>query len=175
MKLDQRMQAISLILSDVDGVLTDGGIHYDNQGVESKRFHVRDGMGISLWQQVGHQFGVLTARNSHIVKVRAAELNVSIVRQGFVDKLPAAQQIINENNLKPENVCYIGDDLPDIPVMRFVGMAVAVADAAAEVRALAHFTTKANGGCGAVRELIEFILTSQKRWGELVTKYSSRT
>lgn len=172
MKLDQRLQSIRMILSDVDGVLTDGGIFYDNQGIESKKFHVRDGLGIKLWQRAGHQFGLLTARNSHIVKVRATELNVAIVRQGFADKLPAAQQIMAENNLSAEDVCYIGDDLPDLPVMRQVGLAVAVADAVAEVREAAHFTTRANGGQGAVRELIEMILNSQKRWNELLARYA---
>lgn len=170
-KLEQRMQAIQLILSDVDGVLTDGGIAYDNQGVEIKQFHVRDGLGIKLWQQAGLKFGVLTARNSHIVKVRAMELGITIVRQGFSEKLPAAMQIIEENNLKPENVCYIGDDLPDLPVIRSVGLGVAVSNAVAEVRAAAHYTTKAAGGQGAVRELIELILNHQKRWSEIVAKY----
>ncbi|MFO0263812.1 MAG: KdsC family phosphatase, partial [Planctomycetota bacterium] len=104
MKLDQRLQQIRLILSDVDGVLTDGGITYDNQGIEAKKFHVRDGLGIKLWQSTGHKFGMLTARNSHIVKVRAAELGVTIVRQGFEDKLPAALSVIAEQGLAPEQV-----------------------------------------------------------------------
>ncbi len=171
MKLEQRMQSVRLILSDVDGVLTDGGISYDNQGIEIKKFHVRDGLGIKLWQQAGHKFGVLTARNSHIVKVRASELGVAIIRQGFTDKLPVAMQIIEENQLKPENVCYIGDDLPDLPVIRSVGLGVAVANAVNEVRSAAHFTTKTAGGQGAVRELIELILTTQKRWSELLAQY----
>ncbi|MEQ1902756.1 MAG: HAD hydrolase family protein [Pirellulaceae bacterium] len=165
------MQSVRLILSDVDGVLTDGGISYDNQGIEIKKFHVRDGLGIKLWQQAGHKFGVLTARNSHIVKVRASELGVAIIRQGFTDKLPVAMQIIEENHLKPENVCYIGDDLPDLPVIRSVGLGVAVANAVNEVRSAAHYTTKTQGGQGAVRELIELILTTQKRWSELLAQY----
>lgn len=171
MKLDQRLQQIRLILSDVDGVLTDGGITYDNQGIEAKKFHVRDGLGIKLWQSCGHKFGMLTARNSHIVKVRAAELGVSIVRQGFEDKLPAALGVIAEQGLEPEQVCYIGDDLPDLPVLKTVGLAAAVADAVSEVRAAAHVTTRATGGHGALRELIEVILTAQKRWGEVVARY----
>jgi YrbI family 3-deoxy-D-manno-octulosonate 8-phosphate phosphatase len=171
MKLEQRMQSVRLILSDVDGVLTDGGISYDNQGIEIKKFHVRDGLGIKLWQQAGHKFGVLTARNSHIVKVRASELGVAIIRQGFTDKLPVAMQIIEENQLKPENVCYIGDDLPDLPVIRSVGLGVAVANAVNEVRSAAHYTTKTQGGQGAVREIIELILTTQKRWSELLAQY----
>jgi 3-deoxy-D-manno-octulosonate 8-phosphate phosphatase (KDO 8-P phosphatase) len=171
MKLDQRLQQIRLILSDVDGVLTDGGITYDNQGIEAKKFHVRDGLGIKLWQSTGHKFGMLTARNSHIVKVRAAELGVTIVRQGFEDKLPAALSVIAEQGLAPEQVCYIGDDLPDLPVLKAVGLAAAVADAVSEVRGVAQITTRATGGHGAVRELIEVILNGQKRWGEMVTRY----
>lgn len=165
------MSEIRLILSDVDGVLTDGGIAYDNQGIETKKFHVRDGFGIKLWQMAGHKFGMLTARNSHIVKMRAAELGVSIVRQGFEDKHPAAMSIIAEQQLQPEQVCYIGDDLPDLRVLKAVGLAVAVADAVQEVQQTAHFTTRSAGGQGAVRELIEAILTSQKRWAELVVRY----
>lgn len=173
MKLEQRMQGIRMILSDVDGVLTDGGIIYDNQGVESKRFHVRDGFGIKLWMQAGHSFGILTARSSHIVRVRAAELQIPIVRQGFEDKLPVAQQVIAEAGLQPAEVCYIGDDLPDIPVMRMVGLAAAVADAAPEVRQAAHITIDRPGGGGAVRMLIETILEAQKRWGELRARYQA--
>jgi len=104
MKLDQRMQSIRMILSDVDGVLTDGGIQYDNQGIETKKFHVRDGLGIKLWMTSGHAFGLLTARSSHIVRIRAAELQIPIVRQGFEDKLPVAMQVIEEQGLKPEQV-----------------------------------------------------------------------
>ena len=172
MKLDQRMQPIRLILSDVDGVMTAGHITYDNQGIETKSFHVRDGMGIKLWQRAGHLFGILTARSSHIVKLRAAELGVEIVRQGFVDKLPAAQHIIESLNLEPEEVCYIGDDLSDLRLLTNVGLAASVADGAAEVRAAAHLVTKAPGGCGALRELIETILKSQKRWNELLADFS---
>jgi len=171
MKLEQRLQAIRLILSDVDGVLTDGGITYDNQGIEAKKFHVRDGLGIKLWQSAGHKFGMLTARNSHIVKIRAAELGVAIVRQGFEDKLPAALSVISEQGLSPDQVCYIGDDLPDLPVLKAVGLAAAVSDAVSEVRAVAHVTTKASGGQGAVRELIETILAGQKRWNEIVARH----
>ena len=172
MKLDQRMQSVRLILSDVDGVLTDGSITFDNQGIETKTFHVRDGMGIKLWQKAGHKFGILTARTSHIVKVRSAELGIDIVRQGFEDKVPAALKIFEEQNITPEEVCYIGDDLTDLRVMQMVGLAVSVADGANEVRSAAHVTTKSIGGSGAIRELIELILKSQKRWNELLRLYT---
>ena len=100
MNLTDPCRRVELILSDVDGVLTDGGIWYDNQGVELKGFHIRDGLGIKLWQRAGFRFGVLTARTSHIVKLRAGELGIDIVRQGFEDKLPVAQEIIRE--LRPD-------------------------------------------------------------------------
>ena len=172
MKLEPRIQPIQLIISDVDGVLTDGGITFDNQGIETKKFHVRDGMGIKLWQRAGYHFAILTARSSHIVKLRAAELDISIVRQGFEDKYPVAQQIMEELKLAPENVCYIGDDLTDLRVMTSVGLGVAVADAASDVRSAAHMTTNLAGGQGAVRELVEKILQTQKRWDELVRSYA---
>jgi len=171
MKLTDHCRPIELILSDVDGVLTDGGIMYNNQGIELKKFHIRDGLGIKLWQRAGHKFGVLTARTSHIVKVRAAELGVDIVRQGFETKLPVAREILKELRLSPEQVCYIGDDLTDLPVIRHVGLGVAVADAAAEVRAAAGHITKLAGGQGAVREVVELILKSQFRWEEIIQTY----
>jgi YrbI family 3-deoxy-D-manno-octulosonate 8-phosphate phosphatase len=160
-----------LILSDVDGVMTDGGITYDNQGIETKTFHVRDGMGIKLWQKTGHRFGVITARSSHIVKLRMDELGVDFIRQGIDQKLAAAQQIIQELNLQPENVCYIGDDLTDVGLMKSVGMSVSVADGAEDVKKVADYVTKSVGGKGAIRELIEMILKSQKRWNELLQRY----
>ena len=171
MKLDQRMQPIQLILSDVDGVLTDGGIEFDNQGIETKKFHVRDGLGIKLWQRTGHRFGVITARSSHIVKLRMAELGVEIIRQGSDNKLPIGLEIIEELNISRAEVCYIGDDLADLRLMQQVGLAATVADAAAEVRAAAHITTRAAGGQGAIRELVETILKSQDRWNEIVKSY----
>ena len=172
MKLDQRMQQIQLILSDVDGVLTDGGIEFDNQGIETKKFHVRDGLGIKLWKQSGLHFGIITARSSHIVKLRMTELGVDIIRQGSGDKLPVAIKIIEELGLDAEEVCYIGDDLTDLRLMQYVGLAASVSDGASEVRRAAQVTTKASGGNGAIRELVETILKSQNRWSEIVKSYS---
>lgn len=171
MKLDQRMQQIELILSDVDGVLTDGGIQFDNQGIETKKFHVRDGLGIKAWQKSGHQFGIITARSSHIVKLRMAELGVEIVRQGSDDKLPVGLKIMEDLKLDPEAVCYIGDDLSDLRLMAHVGLSAAVSDAAAEVKSSAHLTTRAAGGNGAIRELVETLLKAQNRWTEVVNLY----
>ncbi len=167
------MQAIRLILSDVDGVMTDGGISYDNQGIETKKFHVRDGLGIKLWQRAGHEFGIVTARSSHIVKLRASELGVELVRQGSSDKLSVAQQLLDGLGLDWPAVAYVGDDLTDIPLLNQVGLAVSVADGVDEVQAAAHFTTKKKGGFGAIRELIESVLRSQKRWDEIVQQYTA--
>lgn len=171
MELADRCRRIELILSDVDGVLTDGGIWYDNQGVELKGFHIRDGLGIKLWQRAGFRFGVLTARTSHIVKLRTGELGIDIVRQGFEDKLPVAEEIARTCGLAAEQVCYIGDDLTDLPVIRFAGLGAAVADAVAEVRAAAALVTTLPGGRGAVRELIETILKAKGRWEEGIQRY----
>jgi YrbI family 3-deoxy-D-manno-octulosonate 8-phosphate phosphatase len=173
MKLEQRIARIQTILCDVDGVLTDGGISFDNQGIEIKTFHVRDGIAIRIWQSMGGRFGLLTARTSHIVKVRAAELGVELVRQGFTDKLAVARQIMTEYQIQPSTVCYVGDDLPDLQLMGNVGLAVSVADGVPEVRAAAHHVTKAAGGQGAIRELIEFILKTQNRWDEIIRKYQA--
>jgi 3-deoxy-D-manno-octulosonate 8-phosphate phosphatase (KDO 8-P phosphatase) len=171
MPFEDLCRPIELILSDVDGVLTDGGIWYDNQGVELKAFHIRDGLGIKLWQRAGFRFGILTARTSHIVKLRAQELGIDPVRQGFENKLPVAEEILRELKLRPEQACYIGDDLTDLPVIRFVGLGVAVADAAAEVRSAAQLVTQLSGGRGAVREAIEAILKAKSRWDDVIQRY----
>lgn len=164
---------ISVILSDVDGVMTDGGIIFDNQGIETKRFHVRDGLGIRLWQRAGGKFGIITGRNSHIVKLRATELEIDIVRQGQSEKLPTAREVMAELNVPPATVCYIGDDLPDLAVMQSVGLAVAVADAADEIKNIAGMVTHSAGGHGAVREAVEFILKAQGRWEEVIRKFAA--
>ena len=160
---------IKLILSDVDGVLTDGSIVIDNAGVESKSFYVRDGLAIKLWQRSGFIFGLLTARNSQVVKLRAAELEISVVRQGFSEKLPAAREIFRQLSVSPEQVCYVGDDLPDVPVLQAVGLPVAVADAAQEAKNAATWVTTARGGRGAVREVVERLMKAKGCWEHVLT------
>lgn len=159
---------IRLILSDVDGVLTDGRIILDNAGIETKTFHVRDGLAVKLWQQAGFSFGLLTSRNSQIVKTRAAELGIEIVRQGFAEKLPGAHDILQQLGMGFNEVCYIGDDLPDLPVMFESGISVAVADAAPEVREQATWVLKTPGGRGAIRELVERLLKAKSRWEDFL-------
>jgi len=171
MTVDERCRPIALLLSDVDGVLTDGQVILDNQGIESKAFHIRDGMGIKLWQKAGYPFGMVTLRSTQSLKIRAAELGIEILRQGVPDKLAAIKQILAELKLTGDRVCYLGDDLPDLPVIRAVGLGVAVADACGEVRQAAHYTTRERGGCGAVREVIELILKAQCRWNDVIQTY----
>lgn len=173
MTLVKRCQAIELIVSDVDGVLTDGSIEFDNEGIETKRFHIRDGMGIKLWQRAGGRFGLVTGRNSHIVNIRATELGINLVRQGTEQKAGALREIIAELELSPDQVCYIGDDLPDLAAVKLAGLGVAVADACQELRQAAHYVTNLAGGLGAVRETIELILKSQQRWDDLLQQYDA--
>lgn len=173
MNLAERSQAIELILSDVDGVLTDGSIVFDNEGIEIKRFHIHDGMGIKLWQRAGGKFGLVTGRSSHIVNVRASELGIGLVRQGAEQKLTAVREIVAELRLSAEQVCYIGDDLPDLAAVRFAGLGIAVADACAELRKAADYTTILPGGHGAVRETIELVLKSQQRWDDILQQYDA--
>ena len=171
MNLDERCQQIELVLSDVDGVLTDGSVVIDNQGIETKFFHVRDGLGIKLWQKAGYRFGLITHRSAQAVKMRAGELDIAIMRQGAEDKLATLHDILGELQMVPAQTCYVGDDLPDLPVIRAVGLGVAVADAVAEVRRAAHYVTSAAGGRGAVRETIEMILKAQRRWDDVIQGY----
>ena len=159
-------ESITCILSDVDGVMTDGRIVYDSLGVETKRFHVRDGLGIKAWMKSGFGFGILTARTSKMVTQRASELGIVDVQQGYEDKWPAAEAMLSSMGHQPEQVCYIGDDLPDIAVMRRVALAVAPADAAFDTQEAAGWILRSQGGAGAVRELIERLLRSKHRWEE---------
>ena len=124
---------VQLLLLDCDGVLTDGGVTWSEDGIEQKTFNIRDGLGIKLWQRAGFQVGIVTGRSSQVVKWRATELSIDFVRQGVGDKLAVVSELIRSCNLDWDSVAYIGDDLPDLPVIRRVGFGVAVADACSEV------------------------------------------
>jgi 3-deoxy-D-manno-octulosonate 8-phosphate phosphatase (KDO 8-P phosphatase) len=153
---------------DVDGVLTDGRIVYTDNDVELKAFHVRDGSGLKLWHLAGKKSAIISGRTSRAVEVRAAELGIGLVLQGMSDKQAGFQQVLTQTGLRAEQVCGVGDDIPDVPLLRQCGLAVAVADACPEARAAARYVTKAAGGHGAVRETIELILRCQDRWQKLV-------
>ncbi|HZU34610.1 MAG TPA: HAD hydrolase family protein [Gemmataceae bacterium] len=168
--LAQRCRPIELLILDVDGVLTPGGIVYGDTGFELKAFHVRDGSGLKLWRLAGKQVAIITGRQSPVVDVRAAELGIELVHQGRADKGAACREIVASQKLQPEQVCAIGDDVPDLPVLRECGLAVAVADACVDVLTSAHYITKAAGGRGAVRETSELILRCQGHWQRLVDR-----
>jgi 3-deoxy-D-manno-octulosonate 8-phosphate phosphatase (KDO 8-P phosphatase) len=168
--IGDRCQAIDALVLDVDGVLTDGRIVYADDGREIKSFHVRDGAGLKLWRQAGKSAAILTGRSSRAVEIRARELGIEPVVQGAADKLAAFDRLLAGWQTAPDRVAYVGDDVPDLPLLARAGLAVAVADACAEARATAHYVTRVPGGQGAVREVVELILRSQGQWQTLVER-----
>jgi 3-deoxy-D-manno-octulosonate 8-phosphate phosphatase (KDO 8-P phosphatase) len=160
-----------MLVLDVDGVLTDGGIVYADDGTELKRFHVRDGSGLKIWQHLGKRAAIITGRTSKVVTVRALELGIEPVYQGAPEKMAAYRDLLAAGGLRPEQVCFVGDDVPDLPVLLSCGLAVAVADACPEARAAAHYVTRAGGGRGAVREVVELILRCQGTWQQVVDRF----
>lgn len=169
--LTERAARIELLLLDVDGVLTDGGVVYLDDGRELKRFHVRDGSGLKLWRAAGKRAAIVSGRSSPAVERRAAELGIVPVLQGRDDKLLALEEILRLTGLAPEQVCAVGDDLPDVPVLRACGLAVAVRDACPEARDAAHYVTAVPGGHGAVRDAVEWLLKLQGRWADVTARY----
>ncbi len=168
-----RARRVRLLILDIDGVLTDGGIFYDAQGREIKRFDVRDGHGLKLLMRAGFMVGLVTGRAGEVNRVRAEELGIELLRQGAKFKLPVVQELAREVGVGMEEVAYMGDDLIDIPPMRAVGLAMAPADAIKEVRALAHWVATRPGGRGAVREACEFLLKASGKWGRVTERYFS--
>jgi 3-deoxy-D-manno-octulosonate 8-phosphate phosphatase (KDO 8-P phosphatase) len=160
----ERLRRIRLLLLDVDGVLTDGRIIYDAQGVETKAFDVKDGHGLKLLQRAGVQVGIITGRQSEVVNIRARELGIDIVSQGAKDKLVPFDEIVQNLRLAADEVAYMGDDLPDLPVLRRVGWAVAPADAVGEIKPFVHYVTNHPGGRGAVREVCDLLLQERGHW-----------
>jgi YrbI family 3-deoxy-D-manno-octulosonate 8-phosphate phosphatase len=171
--LEERLARVRLMLLDVDGVLTDGGITWTNDGVEQKTFHIRDGLGIRLWQQAGGKTGIVTGRSSHLVELRAAELGIGILRQGVDDKAAAVEAILAETGMSWEQTAFVGDDLPDLPVVMRCGVGVAVADACPEMLAAAGLVTRLPGGRGAVREVVERLLRAGGSWDAIVRRHAA--
>jgi 3-deoxy-D-manno-octulosonate 8-phosphate phosphatase (KDO 8-P phosphatase) len=164
MTLAERCRLISALILDVDGVLTDGGIIYAAGGREIKEFFVRDGWAIKTWQKLGLSLGILSGRDSVVTALRAKELGIALVEQGHSDKGPGFDRLLARMGVEALAVAYVGDDMPDVPVLRWCGLSVAPADACAAARGAAHYVTRSAGGRGAVREAIELILRSQGRW-----------
>ncbi len=168
----KKISKIKMILMDVDGVLTNGEIIYSSSGDELKIFNVQDGMGITLARKAGLKTGIITGRMSALVERRAQELKIDVVSQGNFNKLPEYEKVIRDFELKDEEVCYIGDDVLDLPILNRVGFSVAVANARDEVKAVCDYVTVAEGGKGAVREVIDRILKWQNKLHEVIEQLS---
>ena len=169
------MNNITTFILDVDGVLTDGRLYYGNNGEELKAFNIQDGLGIKLLQRNDIQVGIITGRSSELVARRASELGIELIVQGREDKLAALEETLGgvseESRLQMEQIAFLGDDLPDVAVIRRVGLGVAVANAREFVVENAHWQTTAKGGHGAVRELAEMILQAQGKLGSTLSSY----
>lgn len=170
---EEKARGIRLVLLDVDGVLTDGRLTYQEDGKELKTFHALDGMGIRLAQQAGIEIGVITGRRSGAVEHRCKELGMTEIHQGNWRKLPILEEILARRGLSLEQVAFVGDDLPDLAVLRRVGLAVTVADARPEVLEVADASSERKGGCGAVREILEALIKAQGKWEPILSSYES--
>ena len=167
----KNIKKIKILICDIDGVMTDGRMIMGNSGEELKNFDVLDGFGMVLIKRAGIKTIIITANKSKLVKKRAKILGVFKVYQNCFNKLETFQEILRTFNFVPTEICYIGDDLIDIPVMKRVGFAVAVPNAAEEVKGYAHYVTRKAGGRGAVRELCDLILKAQDKWNSVTAKY----
>jgi len=167
---ETRLKNISLVLLDVDGVLTTGEVVYDDTGRETKVFNVRDGLGIRLLMEAGITVGVVTGRRSMALVHRCNNLGIRLLEDGVTDKAAALARLLKETGVPAEQTAFVGDDLPDLPIMRRVGLPIAVGDAHDQVKEAAVWTTRANGGCGAVREISERILKSTGAWEPLIQR-----
>ncbi|HVP43642.1 MAG TPA: HAD hydrolase family protein [Terriglobales bacterium] len=197
----KRARKIKLLLLDVDGVMTDGGLWFipapagglrntraqakakadagdfgiaSDSFVEVKGFHAHDGTAMSLARLGGLKVGLITKRISETVALRARDLRLDHVYQGCADKVEAFREVLERERLRPEQACYVGDDIIDLPVMRKCGFAVAVANAREEVKDESHMVTDHAGGAGAVRDAVEYILRAQGKWDEVVAAYLSQ-
>jgi len=162
--IQERARKIKLLILDVDGVMTDGRMIYDNFGDEFKVFDVQDGYGLALWRSAGLDSAVLTAKKSRIVTRRAKVCRITKVIMNSKDKGASYEKLLKIFGVSDEEVCFIGDDLIDMAVMRRAGFAVAVPYSRPEIKASAHYITKSEGGRGAIREIVELILKAQNKW-----------
>ena len=165
------LRAIKILGLDVDGVMTDGRVIVHDDGQESKHFHSRDGLGLKILAGCGIEPVIITGRVSRVVEIRARDLGISELHQKVSDKWAVLAGILEKRGLSPQEAAFAGDDLIDLSVLSRVGLALAPADACPEVLAAAHFVSRAAGGRGAVREMVEFILKGRGQWGEVVKNY----
>jgi 3-deoxy-D-manno-octulosonate 8-phosphate phosphatase (KDO 8-P phosphatase) len=172
-KQQKNFACLQLLIMDVDGVLTDGTVMINGDGSEGKSFNLLDGHGIKIWKRAGLKTAFLSGRFSQATDCRAKELDIDYCLQDCFDKLPALKKLLEEAQVQAKNAAYIGDDLMDLPVIRYVGFGAAVANAVDEVKKEADYVTGRAGGGGAVREVIEYILKNAGKWQELIKKYMS--
>jgi 3-deoxy-D-manno-octulosonate 8-phosphate phosphatase (KDO 8-P phosphatase) len=170
--LIDRCRQIEWILSDVDGVMTDGGVIINDRGEHTIRFHIHDGLGVRLWRGTGRRFGILTGRDVQAVRIRGQKLHVDAFYDGVDDKLRVFEGFLADHNIGADHVCYIGDDLLDLGVLRRAGLAIAVPGAPVEVRDAAHYVTGKGGGDGAVRDAIEFLLKTMGEWDNVLAPFN---
>jgi 3-deoxy-D-manno-octulosonate 8-phosphate phosphatase (KDO 8-P phosphatase) len=168
-----KLAKIKLLLLDVDGVLTDGRIIYDNQGNELKGFDVKDGHGLKMLQRAGIRTGIITGRSSAVVERRAKELGFDFLYQGAKSKLVPYQEILVDAGLIDEQVAYVGDDIVDLPVLRRVGFSATVADALDDVKPLVDYVASRDGGRGAVREICDMLIRACGQWQLQTERYFS--
>lgn len=168
--IDEKIRKIRVLLLDVDGVLTDGGIILDSKGHEQKRFDIQDGMGVTLARVAGLKVGIITGRVSDVVARRAKELKLDVVYQGSFHKLSDYEEALDTFDVRDEQVCYMGDDVLDLVLLERAGLSAAPANAREEVKAAVDLVTVCSGGRGAVRELIDLILKTQEKWEKAVRK-----
>ncbi|MDR2240547.1 MAG: phenylphosphate carboxylase subunit delta [Zoogloeaceae bacterium] len=165
-----KAKGIKLVILDVDGVMTDGRIVIDDNGVEQRNFDIKDGFGVVALQMTGIDVAIITSKKSGAVRHRAEELKIKRFHEGIKKKVEPYEEILKEMNITDADVCYVGDDLVDLSMMRRVGLPVAVADAVEEVKDAAGYITMACGGHGAVREVAEMILKAQGKWDKILSK-----
>ncbi|MBN2019613.1 MAG: HAD hydrolase family protein [Sedimentisphaerales bacterium] len=168
-----KLDAVKMLVLDVDGVLTDGTLVVDDSGKESKFFSVLDGHGIKMWKRAGLKTAFLSGRKSGPARQQAKELTVDYFLEDCKDKIVCLRKLMRMSGLSAEQIAYVGDDLPDLPVIKSVGFAAVVANAVAEVKGQADYVTKRKGGRGAVREVIEYILKKTGKWQSLMSRYLS--
>ena len=169
--IEDRIKNIKLLIMDVDGVLTDGRIIYADSGDQLKFFDVTDGMGLAMISRCGIKTAILTAKSSGIVLKRSKDMHIDRVYQGVLRKSEVFDEILKDFHVLPEQVCYIGDDILDLPVLRRVGFAVSVPNAVDEVKKEVHYVTRREGGRGAVREIIDLILKTQGKWDAIIKQF----
>lgn len=167
----KNIDKIKMLIMDVDGVLSDGGIYISEEGVESKRFNVQDGHGIKMLQRAGYRTAIISGRETKATAVRAEQLKIDYVYQKCLKKLPVFEQLLSESGLTAEEVAFVGDDTLDLPLIKRAGLGVAVANAVDELKEAADYITVKQGGNGAVREVCELLMKSTGKWAKQMERY----